>query len=98
MEHVFERFYRGTASRRMGTPGTGLGLSICKEILNRHKGRISVHSRAGEGKHIHHLAAAPRDPAPGRMGFDHRLRRCQAGRLPHARLARKALHTASPHG
>ncbi len=49
VEHVFERFYRGTASRRMGTPGTGLGLSICKEILSRHKGRISVHSRAGEG-------------------------------------------------
>jgi len=33
----------------MGTPGTGLGLSICKEILGRHKGRISVQSRAGEG-------------------------------------------------
>jgi GAF domain-containing protein len=49
VDHVFERFYRGTASRRMGTPGTGLGLSICKEILDRHKGRISVLSRVGEG-------------------------------------------------
>jgi GAF domain-containing protein len=47
--HVFERFYRGTASRRMGTPGTGLGLSICKEILDRHGGRIQLQSRAGEG-------------------------------------------------
>jgi len=49
VDHVFERFYRGSASRRMGTPGTGLGLSICKEILDRHKGRISVQSRVGEG-------------------------------------------------
>ena len=48
-DHVFERFYRGTASRRMGTPGTGLGLSICREILDRHKGRISLQSRVGEG-------------------------------------------------
>ncbi len=47
--HVFERFFRGTASRRMGTPGTGLGLSICKEILDRHGGRIQLQSRAGEG-------------------------------------------------
>jgi signal transduction histidine kinase len=46
---VFERFFRGAASRQMGTPGTGLGLSICKEILDRHKGRISVQSRSGEG-------------------------------------------------
>ena len=46
---VFERFFRGAASRKMGTPGTGLGLSICKEILDRHKGRISVQSRSGEG-------------------------------------------------
>lgn len=47
--HVFERFYRGTASRRMGAPGTGLGLSICKEILDRHGGHIQLESRVGEG-------------------------------------------------
>jgi signal transduction histidine kinase len=49
VDQVFERFFRGAASRQMGTPGTGLGLSICKEILDRHKGRISVQSHAGEG-------------------------------------------------
>jgi GAF domain-containing protein len=46
---VFERFYRGTASRMMGTPGTGLGLSICREILARHGGRITFESQAGKG-------------------------------------------------
>jgi signal transduction histidine kinase len=59
--HVFERFYRGTASRRMGTPGTGLGLSICKEILDRHGGRIELHSRVGEGSTF--VLWLPADPA-----------------------------------
>ena len=64
--HVFERFYRGTASRRMGTPGTGLGLSICKEILDRHGGHIELHSRVGEGStFILWLPADPADPADG---------------------------------
>jgi signal transduction histidine kinase/putative methionine-R-sulfoxide reductase with GAF domain len=46
---LFERFFRGAASRRMGTPGTGLGLSICKEILERHHGMITVTSRENQG-------------------------------------------------
>jgi len=61
--HVFERFYRGSASRRMGTPGTGLGLSICKEILDRHGGRIELHSQVGEGSTF--TLWLPADPADG---------------------------------
>jgi len=46
---LFERFYRGSASRQLGVPGTGLGLAICKEILDRHGGRITVDSQVGKG-------------------------------------------------
>lgn len=48
-EQVFERFFRGETSRKMGTPGTGLGLSICKEILLRHKGMITLESEQQKG-------------------------------------------------
>jgi signal transduction histidine kinase len=49
IEHLFQRFFRGSAGRRMGTPGTGLGLAICKEILTRHGGHITVESQQGAG-------------------------------------------------
>ena len=46
---VFQRFFRGKASRKVGTPGTGLGLSICEEIIERHEGWISLESVEGTG-------------------------------------------------
>ena len=46
---VFERFFRGAASRQLGVPGTGLGLAICQEILRRHDGRITLESAPGKG-------------------------------------------------
>jgi GAF domain-containing protein/two-component sensor histidine kinase len=48
-DQIFERFFRGEASRKMGTPGTGLGLSICQEILMRHHGNITLESEAQKG-------------------------------------------------
>ncbi|MEJ2605508.1 MAG: GAF domain-containing protein, partial [Anaerolineales bacterium] len=46
---VFQRFFRGKASRKVGTPGTGLGLAICEEIIQRHAGQISLESEEGAG-------------------------------------------------
>jgi signal transduction histidine kinase len=43
LPRVFERYYRGDASR------TGLGLAIAKGIVEAHGGRITVHSERGQG-------------------------------------------------
>jgi signal transduction histidine kinase len=41
---IFRRFFRGQASRQTKAAGTGLGLAICKEIVDRHAGRLQVQS------------------------------------------------------
>jgi signal transduction histidine kinase len=46
---LFERFFRGSASRSAGTPGTGLGLSIARNVLERHGGRITYRARRDRG-------------------------------------------------
>jgi PAS domain S-box-containing protein len=46
---IFERFYRGDASRRKETGGTGIGLSIVKKIVEAHNGEIDTESELGKG-------------------------------------------------
>lgn len=48
--HLFDRFYRADSSRnKTGSEGYGLGLAIAKEIVQRHKGDVTVKSKLGEG-------------------------------------------------
>ncbi|HEX4006557.1 MAG TPA: HAMP domain-containing sensor histidine kinase [Acidobacteriaceae bacterium] len=49
LPHLFERFWRGDASRTRTTGGAGLGLSICKAIVDACGGHIAVASRLGSG-------------------------------------------------
>jgi signal transduction histidine kinase len=46
---VFDRFFRVERSDTAGISGTGLGLSIVKDIVNMHKGAISVESEINNG-------------------------------------------------
>lgn len=51
LSRVFERFYQVEKSRARPdeAPGYGLGLAITRELVEAHKGQISVQSVAGEG-------------------------------------------------
>ena len=49
VDKVFDEFFRATNAKSSEKDGTGLGLSIVKQIIDRHKGRISVKSQLGQG-------------------------------------------------
>ncbi len=57
---VFDRFFRGSNTRKESVPGTGLGLSIVKELIELLGGKIWVKSVEGKGSTFyftipHHL-------------------------------------------
>ncbi len=52
LPHVFERFYRGTASLDERDSGSGLGLAIVKSIVDMHRGRITIQSAPGAGTQV----------------------------------------------
>ncbi|RFM31846.1 ATP-binding protein [Chitinophaga silvisoli] len=49
IDKIFERFFRVTAKNMDTYPGMGLGLYISRKIVEKHKGRIFVQSKEGEG-------------------------------------------------
>jgi PAS domain S-box-containing protein len=48
-EKLFDRFYRVEGKETRTVAGFGIGLFICKEIVERHDGRIGVDSEPGKG-------------------------------------------------
>ncbi len=50
LDAVFEPFFTTKKDARAnGRPGVGLGLAICRDIIEEHRGRITVASELGKG-------------------------------------------------
>ncbi|MDQ2907309.1 MAG: ATP-binding protein [Chloroflexota bacterium] len=49
LERIFETFYRAPGAQASSKSGWGLGLAICKDIVERHSGRVWCESQPGDG-------------------------------------------------
>jgi two-component system phosphate regulon sensor histidine kinase PhoR len=58
LPRLTERFYRVDSGRSRAEGGTGLGLAIVKHIVGRHRGRLDIRSKVGEGTSV--LVVLPR--------------------------------------
>ncbi len=61
-EHLFEKFYRASASETRNDGGAGLGLTLSKKLLEMHGGRIWVDTSAKTGSIFRFVL--PMDPSP----------------------------------
>lgn len=59
LEHVFDRFYRGTRRPQERAGGSGLGLAIVRSIVDMHRGRVSISSTPDVGTEV--VVTLPRD-------------------------------------
>ena len=66
-ERVFERFFRGAASRG-GAPGTGLGLSVVEALAERWDGSVALVDRA-RGRHSRRAACCRWPAARGNQAL-----------------------------
>jgi two-component system sensor histidine kinase MprB len=62
LPHVFDRFYRAPAARKL--PGSGLGLAIVKQVAEAHGGGVTAEKAEGGGTRLT-LTVAPNGREPG---------------------------------
>lgn len=59
LEHVFDRFYRGTRRPEERAGGSGLGLAIVRSIVDMHHGRVAITSTPDVGSEV--VVTLPRE-------------------------------------
>ncbi|KEO82465.1 sensor histidine kinase [Tumebacillus flagellatus] len=52
LEHLFDRYYRGTSTASKESAGSGLGTAIAKHLVEAHEGQLEVQSTVGAGTTI----------------------------------------------
>ena len=72
LPHIFQKFYQADNQSQASAKGTGLGLAIAKEIVEAHKGTITVESVAGQGTTFE-LSLPVRVASPRRTAQVHAL-------------------------
>jgi len=63
LPHLTRRFYRTDPGRSRASGGTGLGLAIVKHIVERHRGRLDIASKLGQGTSVTVRIPAVAEPA-----------------------------------
>ena len=63
-EHLFERFYQGPNAETTPFAGTGIGLAVAKEIVELHKGEITLTSAVGQGSDFNFLIPVDKNQYP----------------------------------
>lgn len=68
LAHIFERFRQATPDSALRRAGTGLGLAICRELVERHGGKIDVSSRVGFGTDFYFTLPITQETDPSSNG------------------------------
>lgn len=51
-KHLFEKYYRSKIAKEINPAGTGIGLYLARNLINIHKGKISIDSQENKGTKI----------------------------------------------